>query len=72
MEKENSITNLTYEWNDEIIIDDIKYSYKNIKDIEDENLLKEIRMSQELISIKTLLKLITVGDGILYNFLNEG
>ena len=50
LEKENSITNLTYEWNDEIIIDDIKYSYKNMKDIDDENLLKEMKMSQELIS----------------------
>ena len=55
LEKENSITNLTYEWNDEIIIDDIKYSYKNIRDINDENLLKEIKMSQELIS--SLVKL---------------
>ena len=50
LEKENSITNLSYEWNDEIIIEDIKYSYKNIKDIEDENLLKQIKFSQELIT----------------------
>ena len=48
--KENSITNFTYEWNDEIIIDDITYSYKNWKDIEDENLLKEMKLTQELIA----------------------
>ena len=50
LNKENSITNLTYEWNDEIIIDNIKYSYKNIKDIDDEKLLEEMNMSKKLIS----------------------
>ena len=50
LQEENSINNLTYEWNDEIVIDNIIYSYKNIKDIEDENLLKEIKLSQELIA----------------------
>lgn len=48
--KENSIVNFTYEWNDEIIIDNIKYSYRNIKDIDDEKLLQEMKMSQELLA----------------------
>ena len=50
LKEENTITNLTYEWNDEIEIDNILYSYKSIKDINDENLLNEIRKSQELIA----------------------
>lgn len=50
LQEENSINNLTYEWNDEIVIDNIIYSYKNIKDIDDENLLREIKVSQELIA----------------------
>ena len=50
LEKENSITNLSYEWNDEIIIEGIKYSYKIIKDIEDTNLLNELKTSQELLA----------------------
>jgi hypothetical protein len=50
LQKENSITNITYEWNDEIIIEGITYSYKNIKDIDDEKLLEEMKMSQELIA----------------------
>lgn len=50
LNKENSIENFTYEWNDEIIIDEIKYSYKKIKDIDDDKLLQEIKLSKELIS----------------------
>ena len=50
LEKENSITNLSYEWNDEILIEGIKYSYKNIKDIKDKNLINEIKLSQELLA----------------------
>ena len=49
-EEKNSVSELTYEWNDEIVIENIIYSYKNIKDIEDENLLNEIKKSHELIA----------------------
>jgi hypothetical protein len=48
-EKENNINNISYEWNSEIIIDDIKYSYKDISIIEDEKLLQDIKKSQDLI-----------------------
>ena len=48
-EKENNINNISYEWNSDIIIDDIKYSYKDIAIIEDEKLLQDIRKSQNLL-----------------------
>lgn len=48
-EKENNINNLSYEWNSEVIIDDIKYSYKDIKEIEDEKLLQDLKKSQNLV-----------------------
>ena len=48
-EKENNINNISYEWNSDIIIDDIKYSYKNLSIIEDEKLLQDIKKSQDLI-----------------------
>ena len=48
-EKENNINNISYEWNSDIIIDDIKYSYKDISLIEDEKLLQDIKKSQDLI-----------------------
>lgn len=47
--KENSIGCLSYEWNDEIYIDDIKYSYKDIKNIQDEKLLQDMKKSQNLL-----------------------
>ena len=49
IEKENNINNLSYEWNHEVIIDDIKYSYKDIKIIEDEKLLQDIKKTQNLL-----------------------
>ena len=55
-EKENSINNITYEWNSDIIIDDIKYSYKDIALYEDEKLLQDIKKSQNfLINLVTHL-----------------
>ena len=30
-EKENNINNISYEWNSDVIIDDIKYSYKELQ-----------------------------------------
>ena len=48
-EKENNINNISYEWNSDIIIDDIKYSYKDISLIEDEKLLQDIKKSQNLL-----------------------
>ena len=48
-EKENNINNISYEWNSDIIIDDIKYSYKDISIIEDEKLLQDIKKSQNLL-----------------------
>ena len=54
IEKENNINNISYGWNSDIIIDDIKYSYKNISLIEDEKLLQDIKKSQNL-----LLNLVT-------------
>lgn len=50
LNKDHSVTNLTYEWNDGIIIEGIRYSYKQIKDIDDDKLLQEIKLSKELIS----------------------
>ena len=49
IEKENNINNISYEWNSDIIIDDIKYSYKNISLVEDEKLLQDIKKSQNLL-----------------------
>jgi hypothetical protein len=49
IEKENNINNLSYEWNSDVIIDDIKYSYKDIKIIEDEKLLQDIKRTQTLL-----------------------
>ena len=48
--KEHCVNNLTYEWNDIIIIDGIQYSYKNISNIEDEKLLELMDKTQELIA----------------------
>ena len=48
-EKENNINNLSYEWNSDVIIDDIKYSYNDIKIIEDEKLLQDIKKTQNLL-----------------------
>ena len=48
--KEHCVNNFTYEWNDQIIIDDIQYSYKNIPNIEDEKLLELMEKTQELIA----------------------
>ena len=49
IEKENNINNLTYEWNSDVIIDDIKYSYNDIKIIEDEKLLQDMKKTQNLL-----------------------
>ena len=49
IEKENNINNLSYEWNSDVIIDDIKYSYKDIKIIEDEKLLQDMKKTQNLL-----------------------
>ena len=49
IEKENNINSISYEWNSDIIIDDIKYSYKDISIIEDEKLLQDIKKSQNLL-----------------------
>ena len=48
-EKENNINNLSYEWNSEVIIDDIRYSYKDMKEIVDEKLIQDLKKSQTLI-----------------------
>ena len=49
IEKENNINNISYEWNSDVIIDDIKYSYKDIKIIEDEKLLQDMKKTQNLL-----------------------
>ena len=48
-EKENNINNISYEWNSDVIIDDIKYSYKDIKIIQDEKLIQDIKKTQNLL-----------------------
>ena len=48
-EKENNINNISYEWNSDVIIDDIKYSYKDIPIIEDEKLLQDIKKTQNFL-----------------------
>ena len=50
--KQNGIYNFTYEWNDKIIIDGIKYSYKDIllKNILDEKILQEMLKSQDILT----------------------
>ena len=52
IEKENNINNLTYEWNSDVIIDDIKYSYNDIKIIEDEKNTKFISKFNNSCSFK--------------------
>ena len=49
MEKENNINNLSYEWNSDVIIDDIKYSYNDLKIITDEKLIQDIKKTQSLL-----------------------
>ena len=50
--KQNGIYNFTYEWNDKIVIDDIKYSYKDLllKNIVDEKIVQEMLKSQEILT----------------------
>ena len=50
--KQNGIYNFTYEWNDKIVIDDIKYSYKDLllKNIVDERIVQEMLKSQEILT----------------------
>ena len=49
--RQNGIYNFTYEWNDKIIIDGIKYSYIDIltKNIFDEKILQEMIKSQDIL-----------------------
>ena len=50
--KPNGIYNFTYEWNDKIIIDGIKYSYKDLllKNIIEENIAQELIKSQDILT----------------------
>lgn len=51
LSKPNGIYNFTYEWNDKITIEGMKYSYKDIltKKIIDEHILQEMLKSQEIL-----------------------
>ena len=51
LSKPNGIYNFTYEWNDKITIEGMKYSYKDIltKEIIDEHILQEMLKSQEIL-----------------------
>ena len=51
LSKPNGIYNFTYEWNDKITIEGVKYSYKDIltKKIIDEHILQEMLKSQEIL-----------------------
>lgn len=50
--KPNGIYNFTYEWNDKIVIEGMKYSYKDLllKNILDEKILQEMLKSQEILT----------------------
>ena len=50
--KQNGIYNFTYEWNDKIVIDGIKYSYKDLllKTIVDEKIVQDLLKSQEILT----------------------
>ena len=50
--KQNGIYNFTYEWNDKIVIDGIKYSYKDLllKNILDEKIVQDLLKSQEILT----------------------
>ena len=50
--KQNGIYNFTYEWNDKIVIDGIKNSYKDLllKNILDEKIVQDLLKSQEILT----------------------
>jgi len=47
--QENSINTIIYEWNDKIIINNNEYLIGDLKNIEDENLLNDLKKTQNLI-----------------------
>ena len=49
LNKPNGVYNLTYEWNDKFIIDGIEYSFNDINNTVDENLLNDLKKTQDLI-----------------------
>ncbi len=49
LNKPNGVYNLTYEWNDKLLIDGIEYSINDIENAVDEKLINDLKKSQDLI-----------------------